>query len=216
MCASYIYLTAEGSPPSDENCSIMPPRTSNETTGLKIPIWLGLKVNNTSTDCPGLMWSCDGEKWKCAVEWRESVSGKLADSLFTVQRASICSPTVQSPNLNTGLGDIDSSTGKAVPTTATSTLEPRKDQTIHIRNSQTNSWYLACSFNYNFENVLHCTIQLLFNEYLFSLKWLQVSIHIHYVCHQQLSLFMMLQLTITIIIGHQSYVSPKVANVTLN
>ena len=120
------YLTAVGSP-SNEKCSTMPPRTSNGTTGLKDPIWLGLNVNNTSTDCPGLMWSCDGEKWKCAVEWRENVSGKLADSLFTVQRASICSPTVQSPNLNTGLGEIESSTGKAVPSRATSTLEPRKE-----------------------------------------------------------------------------------------
>ena len=146
-CTSYMYLTADGSPPSDENCSTMPPKTSNETTGLKIPIWFGLKVNNTSTDCPGLIKSCDGEKWKCAVEWREKVSGKLADSLFTVQRASICSPTLQSPNLNTGLGDIESSTGKAVPTTATSTLEPGKDQIFHIRSTQINFQYLACCFS---------------------------------------------------------------------
>ena len=58
------------------------------------------------------------------MEWRENVTGKLADSLFTVQRASICSLTGQSPNLNTGLGEMDKSTGNAVPWRATSTLEP--------------------------------------------------------------------------------------------
>ena len=62
------------------------------------------------------------------MEWRENVTGKLADSLFTVQRASICSPTGQSPNLNTGLGEMDKSTGNAVPWRATSTLEPIKEQ----------------------------------------------------------------------------------------
>ena len=60
------------------------------------------------------------------MEWRENVTGKLADSLFTVQSASICSPTGQSPNLKTGLGEMDRSTGKAVPRSATSTLEPKK------------------------------------------------------------------------------------------
>lgn len=107
---------------------------------------MGLNDNKTSTDWPGVIWLCDGEESKCAVEWREIVTGKLADSLFMVQSASICSPTGQSPNLNTGLGDTDSSTGKAVPRSATSTLEPRKKNTnsfnIHVtllrRKMQTN------------------------------------------------------------------------------
>lgn len=123
VLVKFTYLVAVGSP-SNENSSVMPPRTSRGTMGLKVPIWLGLKDNNTSSDSPGAIRSCCGEEWKCAVEWRKKITGKLADSLFTVQSASICLPTGQSPNLSTGLGEIDRSTGKAVPKTATSTLEP--------------------------------------------------------------------------------------------
>lgn len=66
--------------------------------------------NNTSSDSPGAIRSCCGEEWKCAVEWRKKITGKLADSLFTVQSASICLPNGQSPNLSSGLGEIERST----------------------------------------------------------------------------------------------------------
>lgn len=163
----HTYFIAVGSP-SNEKSSTTPPRTSSGTTGLNKPIWLGLNDNNTSTDWPGLMCSCEGEEWKCAVECSENVTGKLADSLFTVHSASIWLPTGQSPNLNTGLGEMDSRTGKAVPRSATSTLEPRKDETTPGLSEITVKILKEKNHIYRWYRCAHLTNFIIWNKTLFT------------------------------------------------
>ena len=48
-------------------------------------------------------------------------------------RASTCSPTLHSPNKNLALGLMETSTGTAVPETAISSLQPKKNNAVSLK-----------------------------------------------------------------------------------